>query len=219
MKPLAFPSRLYPIVDAFGSADRSPIELAEAILAGGAPLIQLRLKTEASGRFVEIARAVKTLADRSSACLIINDRADVAKLIDAAGVHLGQDDLPVAAARSILGPDKIIGCSTHNLDQVERATRDGVADYIGFGPIYPTASKTQPDPVQGLDGLRAARRATPLPIVAIGGITAATIPDVLAAGADAVAMIGEIVRAADVQAKVRELLALPLATTTSRSRP
>jgi len=219
MKPFAFSSRLYPIVDALGATPRSPIELAEAIVASGALLIQLRLKTEASGRFVEIARAVKTLADLYGARLIINDRADIAKLVDAAGVHLGQDDLPVAAARSILGPDKIIGCSTHNLEQVERATREGLADYIGFGPIYPTTSKGQPDPVQGLDGLRTARRATTLPIVAVGGITAATMPDTLAAGADAVAMIGEITQAADVQAKVRELLALPFATTTSWSHP
>jgi thiamine-phosphate pyrophosphorylase len=138
--------------------------------------------------------------------LIINDRADVARLVDAAGVHLGQDDLPARAAREILGPNKIIGFSTHNIAQAEAAAREGIADYIGFGPIYPTTTKEHADPVQGLEGLRLVRSHVKLPIVAIGGIAAGTMRDVLAAGADAVAMIGEIVRAEDVSAKVRALL-------------
>jgi len=165
------------------------------------------VKREPTGCFVEIARAVKALADRSNARLIVNDRPDIARLVDAAGVHLGQEDIPVAAARAVLGPDKIIGLSTHTAAQAEAAARDDIADYIGFGPIFPTSSKARPDPVQGLDGLRAVRQRVTLPIVAIGGITAATMNDVLAAGADAVAMIGEIVRAADVSVRVRELLA------------
>ena len=201
-----FPSPLYPIVDTLGDPARSHVALAEAILAAGAPLLQLRAKDVPTGRFVEIARAVKVIADRHRAQLIINDRADIARLIDAAGVHLGQEDLPVAAARQILGPGKIIGLSTHNLAQAEAAARAGIADYVGFGPIYPTNTKERPDPVQGLEGLRQVRSRVSLPIVAIGGITAATMRDVLAAGADAVAMIGEIVRAADVEATVRSLL-------------
>jgi thiamine-phosphate pyrophosphorylase len=201
----AFPNRLYPIVDTLGEPARSYVELARAILAGGAPLLQLRVKDQPTRRFVEIAREVKALADRGNAQLIINDRADIAKLVDAAGVHLGQQDLPTAAAREILGPGKVIGVSTHNLAQAEAAVREGIADYIGFGPIYPTASKDRPDPVQGLEGLRAVRRHVALPIVAIGGITTATLPEVLAAGADAVAMISEIVWAADVAGKVRSL--------------
>lgn len=203
-----FPSRLYPIVDTLGDPNRSHVGLAEAIFAAGAPLLQLRVKDQPTGRFVEIARAVKAIADRYRAQLIINDRTDIATLIDAAGVHLGQEDLPVAAARQILGPGKIIGFSTHNVAQAEAAAREGMVDYIGFGPIYPTASKERSDPVHGLDGLRQVRRRVALPIVAIGGITAATMRDALAAGADAVAMIGEIVRAADVEAKVRSLLQL-----------
>jgi thiamine-phosphate pyrophosphorylase len=137
--------------------------------------------------------------------LIINDRPDIARLVDAAGVHLGQEDVPVAAARRVLGPDKIIGFSTHNVTQAEAAARESIADYIGFGPIYPTRSKERPDPVQGIDGLRQIRARVALPIVAIGGITAAAMSEVLAAGADAVAMIGEIVHAQDIEAKVREL--------------
>jgi thiamine-phosphate pyrophosphorylase len=204
----SFPSRVYPIVDTLNDPRRSHVELAGAVLAAGVPFLQLRVKGESTGRFVETAREVKALADQHHASLIINDRADIAKLVDAAGVHLGQDDLPVAAARQILGRDKIIGLSTHNSVQAEAAARHGIADYIGFGPIYPTVSKEHPDPVQGLDGLQQVRARVALPIVAIGGITTNTVREVLAAGADAVAMLGEIVRAPDVEARVRELLAM-----------
>ena len=155
---------------------------------------------------VAVARQLRALTTRHSALLIINDRTDVAKLVDADGVHLGQDDLPPAAARAILGPDKIIGLSTHSLDQAQAAARAGIADYIGFGPIYATTTKEHPDPVQGLAALRVVRRHVHLPIVAIGGITAATMRDVRDAGADAVAMIGDIVGAADVRGKVASLL-------------
>jgi thiamine-phosphate pyrophosphorylase len=202
----SFPHRLYPIVDTLGDPRLSYVALAQAMLDAGVRLLQLRVKEQPTGRFVEIARAVKAAADRAGALLIINDRSDIAKLIDAAGVHLGQDDLPVAAAREILGPNKIIGVSTHNVAQVDAAARAGAATYIGFGPIFPTASKTRPDPVQGVEGLRQLHRRGALPIVAIGGISAQTMPAVLAAGADAVAMIGEIVRADDVRGTVRRLL-------------
>jgi thiamine-phosphate pyrophosphorylase len=208
MMSFTFPHRFYPIVDTLSDPKLSYVGLAQAMFDAGVRLLQLRVKDQSTGRFVEIARAVKAAADRAQAQLIINDRADIAKLIDAAGVHLGQEDLPVAAAREILGPTKIIGFSTHNVAQAEAASREGIADYIGFGPIYPTASKQRPDPVQGLDRLRQIRSRVTLPIVAIGGITAKTMPEVLAAGADAVAMIAEIVRADDVSTKIRALLEL-----------
>jgi thiamine-phosphate pyrophosphorylase len=201
-----FPNHLYPIVDTLGDLKLSHVALARAMLDAGVRFLQLRVKDQPTGRFVEIARAVKAVTDGYHARLIINDRADVAKLIDAAGVHLGQDDLPARAAREILGPNKLIGFSTHNVAQAEAAAREGIADYIGFGPIYPTTSKERADPVQGLKGLRSVRSRVKLPIVAIGGITTGTMLDVLATGADAVAMIGEIVRAEDVSAKVRALL-------------
>lgn len=206
MPPFRFPSRIYPIIDTLGDDQRSYPDLARAILAAGAPFVQLRVKHLATGAFVAVAREVKALTDTAGAQLIINDRTDIARLVDAAGVHLGQDDLPVDAARAILGRGKIVGFSTHNLRQAEAAARTGIVDYIGFGPVFATTSKDRPDPVQGLDGLRRVRRAVALPIVAIGGITAATLPAVLDAGADAAAMIGEIVRAADVTATVRRLM-------------
>jgi len=121
-------------------------------------------------------------------------------------VHLGQHDVPAAAARRMLGPDKIVGLSTHNLAQAEAAAAEGVADYLGFGPIFHTASKDRPDPVQGLDGLRRVRAGVKMPLVAIGGITGVTMGEALNAGADAVAMIGEISRAANVSDTVRALL-------------
>ncbi|HEX7406441.1 MAG TPA: thiamine phosphate synthase [Candidatus Binatia bacterium] len=208
----SFPHPLYSIVDTLSDPKLSYVGLAQAMLDAGVRLLQLRVKDQSTGRFVEIARAVKAAADGAQAQLIINDRADIAKLIDAAGVHLGQEDLPVAAAREILGPTRIIGFSTHNVAQAEAASREGIADYIGFGPIYPTTSKQRPDPVQGLDHLRQIRSRVTLPIVAIGGITAKTMPEVLSAGADAVAMISEIVRADDVSTKVRALLELATAS-------
>jgi len=204
----SLPARLYPIIDTLGDPTRSYVDLARAILDGGAPLVQLRVKDQPTGRFVEIARAVKSECERHRAQLIINDRTDIAQLVDAAGVHLGQQDLPPAAARQILGADKIIGYSTHNLEQAEAAARAGIADYIGFGPIYPTSSKAQPDPAQGLDALRLVRRRVALSIVAIGGITAATMAEVLATGVDAVAMISEITRGPDVTATIRALLSI-----------
>jgi len=201
-----FASPIYPIIDELDGRGRGYIELAEALLAGGVRFLQVRVKRRSTREFVEIARAVKTRTDRAGAQLIINDRVDVARLVDASGVHLGQEDLPVAAARAQLGHSKIIGFSTHNLAQARAAASSGMVDYIGVGPLFPTQSKANPDPVVGISGLRAARREVALPIVAIGGVREPDVGAVLAAGADAVAMIGEIVNAVDVPAKIRSLL-------------
>jgi thiamine-phosphate pyrophosphorylase len=202
-----FPSRIYPIVDELDGSGRDFVGLTEAMLAAGARFLQLRVKGRSTRDFIEVARAVKARADAAGAALIVNDRVDVARLVGAAGVHLGQDDLPPAAAREQLGADRIIGFSTHNPAQARASAAQGAADYIGFGPVFATTSKENPDPVVGLDGLRDVRRVVTLPIVAIGGIGVDAVPDVLAAGADAVAMIGAIVLAADVEANLRALLA------------
>jgi thiamine-phosphate pyrophosphorylase len=198
----AFPDALYPIADADSYAD--VLALAEAILAGGARLLQLRAKRATTRELIALARAVQERAQRAGALLILNDRADVARLVGT-GVHLGQDDLPPAAARAMLGPNTVIGFSTHNLAQLETAVRAGTADYLAFGPIFQTRSKADPAPELGLDMLAAARPQCPLPLVAIGGITADTITSVRRAGADAVAVIGAIAAAADPAAATREL--------------
>jgi thiamine-phosphate pyrophosphorylase len=205
LRAFRFPCEIYPIVDNTGVSGRSHVELTRAVLAAGVRFLQLRVKDKSAREFVEIARAVKAETDRAGARLIVNDRVDVARLVDAAGVHLGQDDLPPEAAREQLGPGKIIGFSTHNLAQIEAAPADAI-DYVGFGPIFATGSKANPDPVQGLDGLRAVRSRCRLPLVAIGGIGPATCRAVLDHGADAAAVIGAVCRAGDPGAAVRELL-------------
>jgi thiamine-phosphate pyrophosphorylase len=201
-----FPQPLYPIADVV--AGRDALALVDAILAGGARFLQLRAKDLPTGELVALARTVQARAARAGAQLIVNDRADVARLIGAAGVHLGQDDLPPSAARAMLGAEAVIGWSTHDRGQVDAALRSGAIDYLAFGPIFATGSKRNPDPVQGVSELAAVRARCALPLVAIGGIGEDNIADVLGAGADAVAVIGAIAGAADAAAATRRLLDL-----------
>lgn len=188
----ALPAAVYPIVDVGTPSRFAPLDLARILFRAGAPLLQLRAKATPTRDFCDLARAIQDVAATHAARLILNDRADIARLVGAAGVHLGQTDLHPDDARRILGPNAIVGFSTHNESQVGEADALDSVDYIGFGPIFPTASKANPDPCQGLEGLRRVRRLTSLPIVAIGGITSKTAAGVQAAGADAVAMIGAI---------------------------
>ena len=196
---------LYAIVDPL-DGERAPAALAALLLSGGARLLQLRLKPACSRDLLAAAERIRPLAHAAGALFLVNDRPDVARAVEADGVHLGQDDLPVAAARRVLGPGRMIGVSTHDVDEARAAATAG-ADYVAVGPIYATTSKEHPLPPQGLELIRAVRAAVPCPIVAIGGITAETAPLVRAAGADAVAMIAALVRAADPAAAVREALA------------
>jgi thiamine-phosphate pyrophosphorylase len=198
------PSHLYAMVDT--AAGHEPVALARILLDSGARILQLRLKDYPSRDLLTIATAIAVLCHERGALFIVNDRADIAKLAGADGVHVGQDDLPLAAARMIVGDSMIVGVSTHSVEQA-RAAEAGGADYIGFGAIYSGGLKNVAN-AQGLERLRAVRAAVKLPIVAIGGITEATVPAVLEAGADAVAVITDIVRAPDLTAKVRALLAL-----------
>ena len=197
--------RLYAIVDPLDTG-RHPVALAETLLAGGARCLQLRWKPAAPCDVLDAARAIRPLAHAVGALLLVNDRPDLAVLAGADGVHLGQDDLPLAAARRVLGPGRIVGLSTHDPEQARRAAAAG-ADYIAVGPVYATTSKVNALTPRGPDLVRAARAVVPCPLVAIGGIDAASAPDVIAAGADAVAMIGALVRAPDPGTAVREVLA------------
>jgi len=196
---------LYAIVDPLDTG-RAPEDLAAALLAGGARLLQLRLKTAGSGELLAAARGLRALTARAGALLLINDRPDVARAASADGVHLGQDDLPVGAARTVLGPDAVVGVSTHDVEQARVAAGAG-ADYLGVGPVFTTTTKVGAPPARGLDLVRAVRAAVARPLVGIGGITPDTAAAVRAAGADAVAMIAALVRAPDVTAAVRETLA------------
>ncbi len=198
-----FPSPLCTIADTLGRPELSFVDLAKKICAGGARLLQLRVKDLPAREFLAIAQEVRTICQQASCLLIINDRADIALAVDADGVHVGQEDLPLEATRKVLGPGKIIGVSTHDPAQAVAAERGG-ADYIGFGPLFGTSTKATGYTVRGLDQLREIRALVHLPIVAIGGITAERAPAALAAGAEAVAMISDLVLADDVTGKVRE---------------
>ena len=179
---------MYPITDTrlsgISHADQVSL-LADA----GATFIQLREKNRQALDFYNDAQAALSVARQKGVTLIINDRVDVALALGASGVHLGQDDLPPEAARKLLGDEAVIGYSTHNVSQAIAAANLPV-DYIAIGPIFETGSKTNPDPVVGLDGFRAVRYAIgDIPLVAIGGITEANAAAVIDAGADSVALI------------------------------
>ena len=185
--------RFFPILDSGFCSRRglSIVAAAEAILEGGAKILQLRHKTHFSRDVFSDAERIRTLCVAARALFVINDRADMALLLDAA-LHIGQDDLPPEAARRLIGPARLLGFSTHNEAQL-RAAVDEPVDYIAIGPIFGTASKANPDPLVGIAELRRLRALTEKPLVAIGGITRANAPEVLAAGADAVAVIADLI--------------------------
>lgn len=199
--------RLYAIIDPARAGGRLPAGAARELISAGVRLIQFRDKHASSRQLYETCLELKGLLRDAGCGLIVNDRADVARAIDAEGVHLGQTDLPVEMARRVLATGQWIGSSTHSLEQVVESD-SSTADYIAFGPIFPTASKEKPDPVVGLEGLRQARRATGKPLVAIGGINVQNACQVLAAGADSVAVIGGLLDAPDLEQRAREFLAL-----------
>lgn len=199
-----FPS-LYPIIDASVPADEI-VSFAEALAAAGMLLIQLRLKQASPALVYAQTKALLAALSPRGVRLIVNDRPDIAAIAQAGGVHVGQDDLPAEAARHICRPPLWVGVSTHNLDQLREADRTS-ADYIAVGPIFPTGTKDNPDPVVGVDFVRAARRLTRKPLVAIGGITAERAEDVYRAGADSLAVISDLTKAADPAARVRDYAA------------
>jgi thiamine-phosphate pyrophosphorylase len=201
---MKLPSHFYAIVDPAGGHE--PVQLARILLDAGARILQLRLKNISTRDFLAAARAIAPLCRERRAVFIVNDRADIASLSDADGVHLGQNDLPLDAGRRLMGRSKIIGVSTASLE-LARAAEAGGADYIGFGPMYPGGLKNI-KVAQGIARLKEVRAAVKIPIVAIGGITEAAVAEVLAAGADAAAIITDVVNAPDVAAKVRAILAL-----------
>lgn len=183
--------KIYPITD-IGISGLSHAEQVRRLIDGGAEFIQLREKRMAAGAFYEDALSAIEIAHKSGVRAIINDRVDIALALKADGVHLGQDDLPPGEARKILGPEAIIGFSTHSVEQALAAIQLPV-DYIAIGPIFATATKENPDAVVGIDGLRAVREAVgELPLVAIGGIGSENFRAVLDAGADSIALISGI---------------------------
>jgi thiamine-phosphate diphosphorylase len=201
------PSPLYAILDTSFSKDRSPTAILGQLLKGGAKIVQLRAKELPSGEFFALAKEARQLTRDTGALFIVNDRADIALACGADGVHLGQDDLPLAAARKILGKDKTIGISTHDLAQAREAETNG-ADYIGFGPIFGSTTKDTGYTARGLEMLRKIRAAVKIPIVAIGGINEKNVAEVWNAGADSAAIISDLMGAEDVGGKIGRILDL-----------
>jgi thiamine-phosphate pyrophosphorylase len=204
-----FPAtKVYPITDVRISG-LSHAEQVSRLIQGGATLIQLREKHLPPRDFLLQAEAAVKIARAHNVQIIINDRVDIALALKADGVHLGQDDLPAEAARTILGKQALIGYSTHNVAQALGA-RTLPIDYLALGPIYRTASKNDPEPIVGLEALREIRQVIPdLPLVAIGGITAENLQTTLKAGATCVATIGAVLRNSDgISAAMGDLIAL-----------
>jgi len=186
-------SRLYCILDSSNFPDTEALCLfASEVVAGGVTLLQYRNKTDDAGQMLAQARELKRILG-SSVTLIMNDRADLCLAAGFDGVHVGQDDLSPAGVRAVIGNRRWIGISTHNPEQLAEADKT-TANYLAIGPVFSTLSKANPDPVIGLDGVRRVRALTRKPLVAIGGITRGNCRSVIEAGADAVAVISDLIR-------------------------
>jgi len=200
---LVFP-RLYAIMDA-SLIKTSEIAFAEVLAECGVQLVQIRNKNASSRDFLQISKQLSTFFNRRGVRLIVNDRPDLSLLADAGGVHVGQDDVEVGVARQVCGNDRWVGISTHSLEQVRRANATS-ADYIAIGPIFPSSTKEDLEPVMGVECIRAARRLTSKPLVAIGGITLDRVPEVFQAGADCIAVARGLVCATDPRRRVQEFV-------------
>jgi thiamine-phosphate pyrophosphorylase len=207
---------LYVILDPSVSPDRPLLEVLTASAEAGANIVQYRNKTASMNAAYTEALSLRRIAQELGVIFIVNDRCDLALAVDADGVHLGQGDLPLHLARKVMGPDKLIGISTHSREQVMAAIA-GEPNYLGFGPIFTPGSKLDHDPVVGLQGLRTIRPLTALPIFAIGGITADRTEDVIRAGADGVAVISAILKAPDISQAVTDFVSRISAATSPGS--
>ena len=195
---------LYVIVDAQVAQGRDLVDLSRSALQGGAQVIQLRDKLHDKGDVLPVARAIRELCDRHNAILIINDHADLAVACNAHGLHLGRHDLPVGEARAILHPHQIIGTSSALLEEALESEEQG-ADYLAVGAIFPTDTKEKTRPA-GLETLERVRRRTSLPLVAIGGIKADNVLQVMQAGADAACVISAVIGDPDPQEAAKRMI-------------
>jgi thiamine-phosphate diphosphorylase len=202
----AVTSRALQIRGFYAVLDRDDEALARKLVgAGGARVLQVRIKPGGAAAILRVARMARRVCDEAAALLVINDRIDLALAAGADGVHLGQTDVPLADARAFVGERLLIGVSTHDTAQAAAAARGG-ADYLGFGPVFATSTKQNPDPVQGTAGLaRAVEAAGGVPVVAIGGISPTEAATVYAAGAAAICAISAVNGAPDIAAAARAL--------------
>jgi thiamine-phosphate pyrophosphorylase len=197
---------LYVVTDRCLSRGLDHQEVARRAVEGGADVVQLRDKNLTAAELYDLATNMRAVVHGAGRLLIINDRLDIALAAGADGVHLGQDDLPVAAARR-LAPGLVIGASVSSVPEAVRAERDG-ADYVAVSPLFDTRSKDDAGPGRGLDALRSIRRAVTVPVIGIGGIGPAQVAEVIAAGADGIAVISAVVSQDDIASAARELRSL-----------
>lgn len=196
--------RLYVILDA-GLVHRPILEFAEQLIDAGVRVLQYRDKNGSAGAMLRTSQSLARVAREAGTSFFVNDRPDIAFLANATGVHVGQDDVSVEQARAIIGPERWVGVSTHNREQFARAAATS-ADYIAIGPIFATTSKANPDPVVGVELISELRAMTEKPVVAIGGIGLDRAEEVLRAGADSVAVISDILLAADPKERTRQFI-------------
>jgi thiamine-phosphate diphosphorylase len=198
--------RLYVLTDRGLSRGRSEVEVVQAALAGGATAVQLRWKAGPLAEAVQTGRALRELCRQAGALFVVNDRVDLALALDADGVHLGVEDLPLGEARQLAGERLILGFSPSTLDQALAAEQAG-ADYLGIGPVYGTATKADAGPAVGIEHVRQIVQAVSIPVVGIGGITASNARPVIEAGAAGVAVISAVVATDDPRAAAAALRA------------
>lgn len=196
---------VYVITDQALCPGRTHADIARGVIEGGARIVQLRDKDACDREFYEAAVELRRITRDSGAMFFVNDRVDIAKAVAADGVNVGQTDLPAAAARNVLGPDVLIGVSAASVEEATRAEADG-ADYVGFGPVFPTATKLDAGPVSGLETLREVVRQVSIPVVAIGGIGLGNIRSVAEAGAACAAVVSAVVCADDMASATRALI-------------
>lgn len=195
---------LYPVTSEIHSKGRSDEEVVTAIAKGGAKIVQLRDKLSNKKRFYEKALRIREITAKYNILLIINDHIDIALSVDADGVHLGQEDLPVSAAKKI-APNLIVGVSTHNKEEIIKAQEDG-ADYINIGPIFETKTREGHTHFLGINGLKELKGYAKIPFSIMGGIKERHIPELVTSGARLIAMVTEITEAEDISEKVKSLL-------------
>jgi thiamine-phosphate pyrophosphorylase len=183
--------RLHLLTDIVLQSRFSHVDLTRLAIAGGADTIQLRQKTGTTREMIEVAREMKKVCAAAGVTFIVNDRVDVAIAADADGVHLGQDDFPIPLARTLLGEDRVIGGSAGTLEEALKCQSEG-ADYVGVGPVYATTSKHDAGPASGLSLLKRVLVHVSLPLIAIGGITAENVPEVMASGIHGIAVISAV---------------------------
>jgi len=210
---------LHVLTDREWSRGRATLDVARAAIEGGASVIQLRDKAASTRTLIEEGLALRALTREHNVLFIVNDRLDVALAVDADGLHIGQDDMPVGLARQLLGPERILGVSAGNLEEAEEGVAEG-ADYLGVGPIYPTRGKQDAGPATGINLLRDLSTRYRVPLVAIGGITLQNAADVVHAGAIGVAVITAVVNVENIVSAARELrMAVDSAKSTEEYHP